>query len=415
MHIVFVTNELATEKNASGGLASFTANMARIFFSKGHHVTIILFTTKETTLDFSPGIRLENVFIKKEIWNRLDKAAGILGLGNGELHEDIRKTLVNLKKSIYVSQKIREIDKEEKVDIVHYCNLNAPSLLASRKIPYVVRMSHFMRVYWKACERNFSLEQKKYPATIRVKAEEFALKRARYVISPSILIAELTEKIIGVRPNILESPFVLEKQKWNDTVYQQVLKNKKYVFHYGRLGYFKGTYVVAETVCQLLEEFPDIYVVMAGSNEKMYDEASGESLEAYEIVKRRAKQYGDRVIYLGQLVREELYPVIEHAQICWLPYRLDNLSNAIIEAMAIGTIVVGSEYLGQLIENGISGYLGEREEAQVYLRLLRQALRLEEKEKMRMIEKAKERIERLSPEEVYRRYSQYYSKVIREW
>ena len=50
------------------------------------------------------------------------------------------------------------------------------------------------------------------------------------------------------RPDILESPFVLEKKKWNDAVYQQVLKNKKYVFHYGRLGYFKGTYLVAETV-----------------------------------------------------------------------------------------------------------------------------------------------------------------------
>lgn len=415
MHIVFVTNELATEKNASGGLASFTANMARIFFSKGHRVSIILFTTKETALDFASGIRLENVFIRKEVWNRLDKTAGILSLGNREFREDIRKTLVNLKKSVSVSKRIREIDREEKVDIVHYCNLNAPSLLASPKIPYVVRMSHFMRVYWKACERNFSMEQKKYPAALRVRVEEFALKRARYVISPSTLIAELTEKIIGVRPDILESPFVLEKQKWNDAVYQQVLKNKKYVFHYGRLGYFKGTYVVAETVCQLLEEFSDIYVVMAGSSEKMYDEAGKETLEAYELVKRRAKQHGDRVIYLGQLVREELYPVIEHAQICWLPYRLDNLSNAIIEAMAIGTIVVGSECLGQLIENEISGYLAEREEAHIYLRLLRQALRLKEEEKTRMIEKAKERIDRLRPEEVYRRYLQYYDRAIREW
>ena len=52
MHIVFVTTELATAGNSSGGLASFTANMARIFAANGHRVTILLAAVKEEKLVF---------------------------------------------------------------------------------------------------------------------------------------------------------------------------------------------------------------------------------------------------------------------------------------------------------------------------------------------------------------------------
>ena len=38
MHVVFVTNELASTNNASYGLATFTANIARIFRDNGHYV-----------------------------------------------------------------------------------------------------------------------------------------------------------------------------------------------------------------------------------------------------------------------------------------------------------------------------------------------------------------------------------------
>ena len=415
MHIVFVTNELATEKNASGGLASFTANMARIFAAKGHRVSIILFSTKEIDLTFDPDIALINVFVEKKVWQRTDKFAKIIGIGKDELRNTIRRNLVNIEKSYYIRKKILEIDKKNKVDIVHYCNLQAPALLASRKIPYVVRLSSFTRIYWKACEEKFSLEQKKYPATMLIKLEELALKRAKHVISPSTLVAGITEDIIGVKPDILESPFILDKGKWNDSVYKQKLKDKKYILNYGRLSYIKGTHIVAETVYQLLKEFPDYYLVMAGGSEELYDKESGEMITFDELVKRRAGEYGERVIYLGQLVREELYPVIEHAQVCWFPYRLDNLPNATIEAMAMGKVVVGSECLDQLIEDRVSGYIGKGENPDVYFRLLREALSMDADAKENMLARAKTQIERLNPDKVYKNYLQYYENVIQEW
>jgi len=77
MNIVFVTTELATKDNSSGGLASFTANIARIFADNGHKVTIILSTIKETELEFDDNIDLINVYVPKMMWEFLDKVAAL--------------------------------------------------------------------------------------------------------------------------------------------------------------------------------------------------------------------------------------------------------------------------------------------------------------------------------------------------
>lgn len=47
MHLVIVTEELATSNHPAYGLASFSANLARIFRKNGHKVTIVLVTTKK--------------------------------------------------------------------------------------------------------------------------------------------------------------------------------------------------------------------------------------------------------------------------------------------------------------------------------------------------------------------------------
>ena len=73
MHVVFITTELATSQNPSGGLASFTANMARIFAANGHKVTILLVLTKDEEMTFDNNITLIKIFVKKAVWEMLDK------------------------------------------------------------------------------------------------------------------------------------------------------------------------------------------------------------------------------------------------------------------------------------------------------------------------------------------------------
>ena len=142
----------------------------------------------------------------------------------------------------------------------------------------------------------------------------------------------------------------------------------------------------------------------------------GEKVRADELIKKNAGEFSDRVICMGSLPREQLYPFIQNAEICFLPSRIENLSNACIEAMAMGKIVVatnGASY-EQLIDDRVSGFLCERDNPESFLKAIYEALNMSKEEKDKMILKASERIKLLNPDTIYRKYFNSYNKVIKE-
>lgn len=417
MHIVFVSTELATSNNSSGGLASFNANMARIFSQKGHKVTILLALVKPTDMVFDKDISLHITYIEKEIWEKFEKLAYYVTLFKKEKKDVTRKMFVNLYKSKQVKLALEEINKKDKIDIVHYSNHGALNLRANPAIPYVVRVSGFLNIWHGGANIPYgSLDYRDNPLTIKDKLEEYTVKKSKYVIFPSKLLAEIARENIGVNPTVLESPFNLKKSDWDHSVYNNMCQGKKYIIHYGSLRYMKGIHVVAQLSKKFLQQNPDMYIVLAGNSEMITDEF-GNTMKAHELVIKNAGIYANRVFYVGRLVREQLYPFIQNAELCLLPSRIENLSNACIEAMAMGKIVVatnGASY-EQVIEDRVSGFLCKRDDAESFLQGINEALTLEEEEKQKMRENAKKRVERLNPENVYRQYLEFYKKVIREW
>lgn len=414
MHIVFATVELATANNASGGLASFTANMARIFAENGHKVTVLVAATKNEKLIFDENIALETTFIKKTVWDIFDKTARFLTQGRRD--EDLRKFFISVYKSGQVRRKIAEINKVEKIDIVHYCDWYALAFRARKNIPFVVRVSSFMNILEGANSPEGNIEYKENRLSIRDKWNIYVLKKAKYIVFPSELLADIGRREIGITATVIESPFILSRENWDYSLYESVGKNKKYIIHYGNMRYLKGTHIVAQTVKNILEKYPDIYLVLAGKNGELLD-ADGKKVKADNLIKSKAGEFSDRVIYMGSLVREKLYPFIQNSEICFLPSRIENLSNACIEAMAMGKIVVatnGASY-EQLIEDRVSGFLCERDNPESFLKAIYEALNMSKEEKDKMIRKASERIKLLSPDTIYRKYLNYYKKVIKEW
>lgn len=416
MHIVFVTVELATVGNSSGGLASFTANMARIFAQNGHRVTILVVTSKKAHLVFDDNIEIESIHVKKSLWDFLDKTAVLLTLGEPNNQIEIRKMLVNIYKSIQTRKHIKKIHKKMKIDIIHYCNLSALPLLASKKIPYVIRISGWAHACREADLPSTNIQYKDAKVLIGDRLIAYPIKKSRYVISPSCLSANIGKEKFGIEAAVIESPFVLNEEDWDDRWYQYLIGDKRYIIHYGSLKYLKGTHVVGQLANELLRTYPDIYLVLAGNNEDLLDE-NGEKIKADEYVKKSAGEFADRVIYAGRLVREQLYPLIKNAELCLLPYRMENLSNACIEAMAMGKIVIGTDGASfeQLIEDRVSGFLCERDNPASYMRAIREAMDMSDEEKEAMIVKAKERIKLLNPDVIYKKYYDYYQKVIKEW
>ncbi|MCH5250054.1 MAG: glycosyltransferase family 4 protein [Lachnospiraceae bacterium] len=416
MHIVFVTTELATDNNSSGGLATFTANMARIFVSHGHKVRILLATIKEQNLEFDDNIVLETVYVSKAVWDLCDRIAKACIWSKDS--KALRRVFIQIYHSEQIKRKIKKIDDKEKIDIVHYCNLDSVAFRVNKSIPYLIRISGLGYTHRAANMYDCNIEYEDNELTANEKLLINTMKKSRFVISPSYKFADIVNRKFNIKPMIIESPFVLKKQDWNNVFFDQfMLGSKKYVIHYAAvLRYYKGTHVVAELAKELLGNHPDLYLVLAGGCSQMQDK-SGNIMMAHELVKQNAGEYADRIIYVGKVVREQLYPLIQNAELCILPSRLENLPNACIEAMAMGKIVVATNEAGfeQLIDNGSNGFLCEKDNSESFLRGIESALSMSEEEKKLMESRAVETIKRLSPDSIYKQYLDFYEKVIREW
>lgn len=420
MHIVFVTRELATANNSSRGLASFTANIARIFAANGHEVTILIVTSRKENYIFDENIRLESAYVKKKIWNCFDKAAKMLAFRRPNKYIEIRKFLVNLYKSKLTKKEIKKINNRKKIDIIHYCNWDGLAFRAGRNIPYVVRLTALPNVLRAASLPDTDIKYEDAELSINDRLLNYPIEypknKARYIISPSNLIADIVKRKFGVEATVIESPFLLSRKDWDYSLYASLVEGKKYIIHYGSLTYIKGTYLVAQIVQEFLQTYPDMYLVLAGNSEELLDE-EGRHIKADKYVKKCAGKFGGRVVYAGQLVREQLYPLIQNAELCLLPYRMENLSNACIEAMAMGKIVIGTNGASfeQLIDDRVSGFLCERDNPVSYMQAVKEALEMSDSEKELMISRAVARIKLLSSDVIYEKFLAYYQKVIAEW
>lgn len=418
MNIVFVTNELALFNNSSGGAASFTSNMARIFAEQGHRVSIVLASTKEMHVELQKDIDIISLYVPMKKWTEMDKLSKVLCRMCKEDKDIVRRMFMSLYKARQIREAVRCINRKNNVDIILYCSNRALNLLSPKGIPYIVRISGFINI----CEGGAntpdgSVKYENNPLSIKDKLEKYAIKKAKYVVAPSYLLAGIAKENLGLDVTVIESPFVLKTSEWDYSVFSGIgLNEKKYIIHYGNMRYLKGSHIVAKIAKRLLQAYPDLYLVLAGKNGNIVDE-DGNKITPYELVRKNAGEYADRVIYAGRLVREQLYPFIEKAELCLLPSRIENLSNACIEAMAMGKIVVatnGASY-EQLIDDRISGFLCERDNADSYLKAIYEALNMKTEEKEKMCSEAKKVTRRLEPQKIYQQYLKFFERVIREW
>lgn len=416
MHIVYVTPELAAENNASGGLAGFTVNIARIFANNGHQVTIILASTKKTELVFDKNINLVEMYVPKRVWELLDRCAKLLARVMKKETTEFRNFFLIIYKSFQVRKKISEINRKNEISLVHYPSFGVLALLKNNKIPHVIRISSLRNICRGANNRVPQVCYEEIPLLLDEKIHDYVIQKCRYIISPSNLLSEIVRKHLNSNVIVIESPFLFEKGNWDYSIYNGFTIGKKYIIYYGGLRYLKGIKVIADIAEKLLELNEDIFIVLAGNSENVTDEF-GNTMKAHELVMKSAGEYVDRVIYVGRLVREQLYPLIENAELCLLPSRIENLSNACIEAMAMGKIVVATEGASyeQLIEDKVSGFLCERDNSDSYLQSITEALNLSGEEKQEMSMKAKKSVQRLQPERIYEQYLEYYEMVIKEW
>lgn len=123
----------------------------------------------------------------------------------------------------------------------------------------------------------------------------------------------------------------------------------------GNIRRVKGIDVLVETAAIVLRHHPEAMFLVIGRNSEP---------EYYRQLEERLAQLGirDRVRFLGESAN--VFSILSHCDVFFLPSRSEGFSNALIEAMACGLPCVATRVGGnaEAIEEGRSGYLIESED-----------------------------------------------------
>ncbi len=387
MNILFVTGLFANDERdtALGGMSGAVYKSALGMQQRGHSVRILACAGRERRWRYQ-GLDVISVRVGQGIE---EKAAGAMLI-------DI------LKRELAVRRYVQKLDCEKAIDIVQYTGWFGVGLLHPCGIPAVMRMSSYTKVQ---LSNNFSTGKRFLLEAV----EYLAAKRMNFVFAPSRITAAGLEKDIQRAVGVMETPFRQEETKWDDSILRSRLESKRYLLFFGRMTVDKGIYVIRDMLHEILDRYREIQVVFAGGiNWHEGVLVSDELMEA-------AGEHGNRVVFLGLLPKERLLPVIDGAELILMPSLADNFPNACAEAMSLGKIVIGTDgsSLEQFIQDGVNGYLVERNNPGQLCRCVDRVLRMEPGQKELVSIRARKKIEGLDLESYSKKMEKIYTRVIK--
>jgi Glycosyltransferase len=397
MHILFVTNEYETEKKPCGGLGHYIANISSILAKEMHKVTILIITNHNSAFEWKRNI---NVVAFKYTGSKNTRLMG-------ECIDILAKIRISdrLNRSYSINEKIKEINKKCKIDIVQYCGDDLAVWYRVKHIPSVVRLSSFGPWYAMASQPKSNMQDMSWLNTWESKILLYSFTKADEIYGPSNFVAQIVSGRLKRNVKVIESPCLMEaKSKITDIPNE--IQGKKYLLYYGRICTLKGIDTIREAIYDILNSNPQLVFVFVGY------EVNRNVMKSVEYA---AEKYQDRVLYLGEIRdREVLFAIVRNAYACVFPSRADNLPNTCIEAMGMGKVVIGTygASFEQLIKHKENGLLIKRDSPKTLVKAVDYLMKMTEEEKGEMEEKAKERVCQMSPDRIYRQLITFYEEVI---
>lgn len=396
MHIVFLIHAFPVKgKHTGGGAGNYVANMARILCRNGHKVTIIT-EADDKEIFMWEGIEVHHIRATRFFRN------------TGKKMRTIQKVFKNMWRSIWYNLEVHNINKKEKIDLVQSVSVYSIAFFRCKKIPYLIRLSDYPTLMRAASNEKYCFDNVIRQETIDDRLFYLTLKKADALVAPSLLMQELVSKRIGKEVTVIESPFISSDYKG-----EKSKSPNEYFLTFGFLNYRKGIHTIAQIIDRLLDEYKDMDYILVGKDCEL--ERDGTYIWGSELVRSMVIRNRERLIIRGEIYdRGELFSLIKKSYLCILPSRIDNLANSWIEAMGLGKIVISSDKSSaeQLIIDGCNGFLAPIDDAEALYQKIRQAMGLSDDEKKAMENRAKERVKDLTPDKVYEKMMDAYTKTI---
>ena len=320
MKVIFLSEFMPTVNHAGGGLQHYIARMALALHHLGDEIWVIC-KSKNANYEQYPYQIVEIQLTNKE--KKLLSCIQII-----TFHKiDYALMLVF---NAWATR--RECKKIRGVDIIQSPNYQSIGLfIKSGHARLVVRASSY-RPLWSRTKGVKITPENKFTGFL----ERRLYKRADAVFAPSMHLATILESEVGRSIDVLPSPMPGNEVDENLDWYEQNLAGRKYLLYFGDMIKRKGIFVLAHALNEVWKTAPEVYLIMAGPEKVV----NGRSMIAkfFDIVKPNE----DKILYVGELDRPTLFPVIKNSWFVVLPSIEDNCPNTMLEAMSLGKVVLGT-------------------------------------------------------------------------
>lgn len=403
MNIVYVTYEYIDYQSLQvidGGLANYLYKITTTLHKLGHNINVIVAPANEDKQINYNGInvyfltgKFRKSFLHRLIWPFI----------SSRKKQKIRN---NNNYYAHISRYIKELHKKSKIDIIQYASDFEFGKYPEKEIPSCVRISSYAKI-WQEC---YGINN-----TENIKVQQEIYTNTPFLFGPSKHIVAYIKQDLNLDKDIkiIESPYP-------DTIKNEdvsILKNLQstilqspYLLFFGSIGRLKGCSVIAECIYDILAKYPHLYLVLVGKNFIFHN------IDYLEMIKNKAQDLQYRIIRYPSLSHAQLYPIIRNAVGVLLPSLTENFSNACVEAMRLKKIVIGTEKnFSQLLIDKVSGFLAKIGDSESLKEKIVELMSLTKEQKEKMEQKAFERTQALSPENICKQLLEYYQYVIQHW
>ncbi len=256
-----------------------------------------------------------------------------------------------LEASFRLYRRMRREHRGRRFDLGFYANTYAAGLCASLllRVPAITWVGSFRPIQHRVVGIPYTADSRAVEGL-----EAFQYRLARRVWVPSHDTRRHMQAAGFEQIDVVHKPIYLETAELDRSVHETRLAGRPYLLFFGRFQEVKGFPVLAEALSRVLPELPDCTVALVGQDMAW---RGGPSLA--EHMRSLNREWRQRLVFLPPLPHDQLYPVIEGAKLVVMPSLTENMPNACLESMALGTPVIGSlgTSFDELIEDGETGFL----------------------------------------------------------
>ncbi len=348
MNIGLVITGFVTEPDFPSGIPQQFYRMSKGFVSQGHRVDVVVPASSDDDLEFE-GIYVHRVRVRYPFMIR---CLAFISFNK------FKKFFYSLACGFSVCRKTRQIHKRVGLDVVQSTSYRALGFFTMMFLP----VAHVLAVAsYEPLLRQYERERYSLDAWLSEQYENLYYRLARNVF---VQAEHMKHRLLDCLPlkdvRVIPTPFFIEVDRFDYSLYEEKLSGKSYLLFVGRLDRLKGVLVLGEALKEVFLKIPDIYAVFVGNNKRL---PSGSS--TCEVIVASNEPFQERIIFIDAVPHAQLYPIIEKARLVVLPSFIEQASNTLMEALGLGKAVITTRDSGNddFVRDGENGFLVDRGDA----------------------------------------------------